>query len=613
MAHSILEDVPEQTFTESTIRRMYSLIDRAKTDAEFQKLIYGLVNGAMRGQWKDYKRELSVVFNWFKKNVDYRRDPYGVELLQDVWATLDRQRGDCDDASVFMAAAAEVLGSPARIVTVSTRPSKEPNHVYAEAFISGRWNGLDATIRESYVGWAPPQVTARRIWTRKELGLSGGDDMDGIEGLGMNENEADDFGTMYPVSRMLAPGVPDDISKTFAKGRPGTTDLSRRRIWRAPVANNSEWTSNPRPGGGVYGPALPIGARPTPKDLWYLVDRKFVPKVLNPDSAWWGKVPTSREQIGRMFPGSDGTMDNYLRDIASVPASAIAEVAKSVRAKLASGRVLKKDVPEVIENALEGYALGLTGKLMQSRPPSFSQRYIPHLPLRYFVQAPVGPDPIKVNTSSRGARMKGLGNLGDVITDLTKSISTAVATGVIPGDPSSVNQAISAAVDAATGTTTPAPKVSTVAKTAIPMGMLALLGGAAYLMSRGGGYRRNPSRRRGGRRSGRGGFDMKTALLWGGGATAAYFLLLKPGGFLTPAPRPVTTGPIPGMNATQQAALAAGIKAAPSIFDSISKLFGGSPSTPAAMPSSSEMITSYEQLFPEAQAPAPSEFITSYS
>ena len=58
MAQSLLEDLPEQAFTDSTIRRMYELVNRAKTDASFQKLIYGVVNGSMPGQWKNYRQEI---------------------------------------------------------------------------------------------------------------------------------------------------------------------------------------------------------------------------------------------------------------------------------------------------------------------------------------------------------------------------------------------------------------------------------------------------------------------------------------------------------------------------------------------------------------------------
>ncbi len=634
MAQSILEDLPEQTFTDQTIRRMYGLVDRAKTDATFQKFIYGLVNRAMPGQWKNYKGELSVIFNWFKKNIDYRRDPYGVELLQDVWATLDRQRGDCDDATTFLAAAAEVLGSPSRIVTVSTRPSKDPNHVYAEAFVGGRWQGLDATVPQSYVGWTPPQVTARRIWTRKELGLAASDDLEGIEGLGMSDDiYATEFrGTMTPVSDRLAPGVPDDISHTDAPGIPGVTNVTQRKIWRAPVANNSDWTSNPRPGGGVYNPALPIAKRPLPQDLWYLVDRQYVPKVLDPNSAWWGKVPTSKEDLNRMFPGSETKMANYLKEIASVPASAIAEVTEDVKQQLAMGEIGEADVPDAITEGLEGYALGLPPrmKLPPGRRPvrthvkgkkakvGATMRY-PHPPRerRYLVPAP-SSRLVRRPISIKGGHVNGLHGLGDTIDDAAKLLSAQISSGQVPSDPSSINTAINAVVGVITGQPSTI-KTSTVVQSAIPIGMIALLGAAAWLMTRGGGktsYRRNPSRRRSrGRSRGGSGIDPKQLLLWGGGGLAAYFLLLRPGGILMPAAIVKPAVPNALLTAQQQAAISAGIKAAPSIFDSFAKLFSSSP-TPTSSSSSSSpssIITSYDQIAaPSAPAPS-SEFVTSFA
>ena len=613
MARSLLEDVPEQTFTAETIKRMYRLVHQAVTDPAFQKLIYGIVNGKMRGKWKDYRGELATVLSWFKRNVDYRRDPYGVELLQDVWATLDRGRGDCDDATVFLCAAAQVLGSPTRIVTVSTRPDKEPVHVYPEAQIRGKWLGLDATVPGSFVGWKPPSVTDTRIWTRSELGLAGDDDNSTFEGLGMNGNGNGngkyDFGTMTPVSGRLAPGVPDDISKTYAPGIPGVTNVTGRRIWRAPVANNSEWTSNPRPGGGVYGPALPVDSMPTPSKLWSLIDRAFVPKILNPDSAWWGKVPTSREDLNRMFPGSEGTMANYVKDIASVPASAIASVVNDVKKQLATGEIGLAHLNDAIREGLEDYAAGRP--LRMQLPPGqrvrrgwtneagraargVSER-------RYLVPAP------QKGLMARPRRLEGL---GDVFDDAAKALSTGVQTGQVP--PGGINQAINSVVAAITGQPTAPPPAPSSLTTLIPLGVIALLGLAAYSMSGGGksrSYKRNPSRRRSYRRSysrgGGGGIDPKKLILWGGGGLAAYMLLFRPGSPLMPAmPRP----------GVQPASVFQPVaQAIPSLVSSISKLFSSGSSSSTSPSGGSGMITSYSQLQPSTPAPAPdsSGFVTS--
>lgn len=608
MARSVLEDVPEQTFTSETIKRMYRLVHQAVTDPAFQKIVYGIVNGKMRGQWKNYRGELAAVLQWYKGNVDYRRDPFGVELLQDVWATLDRGRGDCDDATVWLCSAAQILGCPTRIVTVSTRPDKEPVHVYPEAMVRGQWLGLDATVPGSFVGWKPPHVTDTKIWMRQDLGLSGDEDTSNVEGLGMSDNGYGDDGfrtNMRPVSQMLAPGVPDDISHTYGPPIPGTSHVSERKIWRAPVANNSDWTSNPRPGGGVYGPALPIRSMPTPAELWYLVDRKFVPKVLNPDSAWWGKVPTSREDFNKMFPGAEVSQMSYLRDVASIPASAIAEVEHDVKQQLSLGEIGLGDLGDAIQEGLEHYAAGRPlnmrvnsaerGRRRQLRK-GWLNRAFPSGNRRYMVAAP--------------RRLEGL---GDIFDDAAKALSSGVQTGQVP--PGGIDQAINSVVAQITGQPLIKPPAPTgtadMLKNLIPIGAVAALILAAVAMSKGGGsrkYRRNPSRRRSRGGSRGGGFDAKTALLWGGGGLAAYMLFLRPGGFLTPQmPMRPATQP----STLDQQMMAAGMKAAPTIFDSIAKLFsGGSTSTPSG---GSQFVTSYSQLQPSAPAAAPSGFVTSYS
>lgn len=580
MAQSLLEDLPEQAFTDATIRRMYDLVNRAKTDASFQKLIYGVVNGSMPGQWKNYKQELSNILRWARTVADYRRDPYGVELLQDVWATLDRKRGDCDDFTVLLCSAAEVLGCPCRIVTVSTRKDRSPNHVYPEANVNGKWLGMDATMQGTALGWQPSRVTDKKIWTRRELGLAGGES--DLEGLGMMGNGYHDVpgfkSSVYPVSNRLAPGVPDDIAETFADPRKGNQVPSRRPIWNAPIANNADRTSNPRAGGGVYQPALQIKSMPTPSEIWSLVDRKYVPKVLDPDSAWWGKIPTSKEDLNRMFPGSEGIMSNYLTDIASVPASAIANLAQEVAQQARLEGLNDYELGEAIEDALQGYALGLSPNerkaFAKKKHASIKHSTKPAPPFerRYMVPGPR-------QLVRRGGPVNGLGNLVD---DLATIAASAVKSGASP------SAAVNAAVDTVQNAvlpqrTTTSTSAATVAKTAIPVGMIALVVGAALLMSRSGGarkYRSNPSRRRsrGGRRGRRGGMDIQKVLLLGGAGAAAWYLFLRPGATLLPKS---IAAAAPKAPSTKDKLTAAAIAATPSIVNEIAKLI--SPSSPSAV------------------------------
>jgi hypothetical protein len=281
VARSTLADIPEASLTPQTIKQMYQLIDQAKVDEQFQKLVYGLVNNAMPGVWKQYKQELGVVFDWFKANNDYRRDPNGVELLHDVWATLDRKRFDCDDAAIWLGAAAEVLGSPAEFVTVSTRPDGEPSHVWVEALINGKWYAMDATVPKSTVGWYPSSGVANKtIWSRSTVGLSG---LEGGMMGGFGQSEQD--GTEYVV-----------------KGQESS----------APVADSSHLLDQERSGGGVYNKNLPTTGWNTPREQFTTIPEDQVPFILDPLEDFWGGKHTLRETHNAMMPQETADPNDYL-------------------------------------------------------------------------------------------------------------------------------------------------------------------------------------------------------------------------------------------------------------------------------------------------------------
>lgn len=319
MAHAFLEDIHESRFTEATIRRMYELVDKAKTDEKFQKLIYGIVNKSMHGDWKNYQREVEVLMDWFKKRHDYRRDPHNVELLQDVWATLDRKRFDCDDCTIFLCAGAEILGAPCRIVTVSTRRNREPSHVYLQAFLDGRWQGVDAIVPYSTVGWEPVDgITARRIWTRGDVGLSGYDEP-AMEGLGrmryLESSNPDGWtdqeynvgpskkyeGGFSTAGRVFNPtGISNAVSDSFAPGMPGTQIISPRvtpPYYIHPLADRGEL---PEPGGELMR-QLPIVSHQTPAQLWENVPRADLPMDID-KNVWTGDVPVNEATVDYELP-----------------------------------------------------------------------------------------------------------------------------------------------------------------------------------------------------------------------------------------------------------------------------------------------------------------------
>jgi hypothetical protein len=333
VAHAFLEDIPEGRFTEATVRRMYELVDQGKTDAPFQKLIYGIVNKSMRGNWKDYRREVEVLLEWFKKRHDYRRDPHNVELLQDVWATLDRRRFDCDDATIFMCAGAEILGAPCRIVTVSTRSNKEPSHVYAQAFLEGRWQGVDAIMPWAPVGWEPVDgVTAKKIWTRQDVGLSGYDEpvMEGLgrmkyledsnpEGwtderynVGPRRNHEGGFASR---GRMVVnqTGVPNDGSDTFAPGMPGTAVIPNRRTPPSQILLSADAKILPLPG-DIELSRYPITSHQTPGQLWTNLPGNEMPLDFD-KHIWTGEVPVNESVVDYTLPQPYANSEEQIVDL----------------------------------------------------------------------------------------------------------------------------------------------------------------------------------------------------------------------------------------------------------------------------------------------------------
>ena len=129
-------------------------------------------------------------------------------------------------------------------------------------------------------------------------------------------------------------------------------------------------------------------------------------------------------------------MANYLKDIASVPASAIPEVEGDVRTQLAMGEIGLSDIGDAIQEGLEDYALGKIPRM--KRPPG--QRgprsrvkgggkgkpgpMPPPLPdRRYMVPAP------SRTLIRRGGHLNGL---GDIFDDAAKAVSAGLQSGAIP-------------------------------------------------------------------------------------------------------------------------------------------------------------------------------------
>ena len=348
---SFLENVASNRLTDQTIKRMFELVGSAVTDPKFQELTYSIVGGL---PGKDYQGELRAILNWVKQNIRYTKDPYGVELVQDPWTTINRGRGDCDDMSILISAMGEVLGNPSRFITVSMRPDKEPGHVYSELNLKSRWLSLDATVPGSSVGWKPNTgITDRRIWTRQDVGVSGYEDAV-VEGIGMLNQWRE---TVRPIRLTREP---DDISHTYADMTSGTPFVSQRPQPGNPyamVARYSDITEQTAPGGAQYDGHYPIVPQKTYRDAWSFIPRENVPIQLHPfgrmdpwKTDWTKILPTPNVPEDRFMLNA---VDSYavgmagLGDISENEANAVVDAAvRDTAHKVATGQIHRHEAED---------------------------------------------------------------------------------------------------------------------------------------------------------------------------------------------------------------------------------------------------------------------------
>jgi hypothetical protein len=167
-----LENISHSSFTERTIRKMYELIDDARTDVYLQNMARQIVRGCPS---KDYICFGEKLLQAAKKLCTYVPDPQGIERIQDPWTTLALRTCDCDDFSILLCAWAQSLNFDCRLMTVmGVRDPKTGkvverwSHVLPVMRVPDDeiWYGADAIIPESTFGWVPSEEFPRKIWER---------------------------------------------------------------------------------------------------------------------------------------------------------------------------------------------------------------------------------------------------------------------------------------------------------------------------------------------------------------------------------------------------------------------------------------------------------------
>lgn len=151
-----LSDIPNGTAGSiATMRAMRQLVRDAVRDPKQQ--IREAALKILRGvnSFSDQARALQ---QWVQNNIEYRRDPPDVELVQSPQVTFQLRAGDCDDQSVLLASLLQASGHPAQFVAVGLNGTPL-SHVMVQTLIGTQWVGVE-TIQPRPLGWMPKGISS---------------------------------------------------------------------------------------------------------------------------------------------------------------------------------------------------------------------------------------------------------------------------------------------------------------------------------------------------------------------------------------------------------------------------------------------------------------------
>lgn len=142
-------------------------VRRDRLDPGLRRFVLEHVLGDVPGH--DFWGEIQKCHEWARDRITYRRDPWGVERVADMRATLrlaprgGQPEGDCLVKSVWLAGALAILGNSPAFAVIKQRREHLPasvgyKHVYVAVQHEGRVVPLDPTPEDEPPGWEAPHI-----------------------------------------------------------------------------------------------------------------------------------------------------------------------------------------------------------------------------------------------------------------------------------------------------------------------------------------------------------------------------------------------------------------------------------------------------------------------
>lgn len=109
----------------------------------------------------DFAGEVEKIFEFAQHRIAYRKDPFAVERVSDIWSTLyaldaNGPEGDCGIKSTFFASCCALLGhKPLFVVIKQMKGQTSFNHVYNAVVVGDQIKYYDATPEDQPAGFEP--------------------------------------------------------------------------------------------------------------------------------------------------------------------------------------------------------------------------------------------------------------------------------------------------------------------------------------------------------------------------------------------------------------------------------------------------------------------------
>ena len=140
-----------------TLGEMARIVREDRLQPDLRIFVLREIVGSVAGH--NFGGEVDKIFDFAQHRITYRRDPFNVERVADLWSTLyaldpDGPEGDCGIKSMFIATCCALIGHKPFFVVIKQRPEQKAfNHVYNAVMVGGDLRYLDATPEDQPAGF----------------------------------------------------------------------------------------------------------------------------------------------------------------------------------------------------------------------------------------------------------------------------------------------------------------------------------------------------------------------------------------------------------------------------------------------------------------------------